>query len=175
MPNRRGALWKAQGLARAPASDLPYEVSETPPAFAELDSFQTIAWDYRTSYHSARGHPLEAIRDQLRAQGLPDARTVANMRDGRRVRYAGIVICRQRPGTASGVVFMTLEDETGFVNGILWPNVFEKYSVLARAVSFLGVTGRLQVAENVVHLVAEHLWEPRITSPLQTTRSRDFH
>ena len=58
--------------------------------------------------------------------------------------YAGIVICRQRPGTASGVVFMTLEDETGFVNLVLWPDVFEKFGVIGRTTSFLGVTGKVQ-------------------------------
>ena len=84
------------------------------------------------------------------------------MQNGARIRYAGLVICRQRPGTAGGVVFMTLEDETGFVNVVMWESVFQRYAVLAKTVSFLGITGKLQVEDGVVHLVAERLWEPRV-------------
>jgi len=97
------------------------------------------------------------------------------MKNGERVRYAGLVICRQRPGTAGGVVFMTLEDETGFVNAVIWESVFQRYSVLAKTVSFLGITGTLQVEDGVVHLVAEELWEPRVELKPASTRSRDFH
>jgi error-prone DNA polymerase len=85
------------------------------------------------------------MRSSLAQRGLPDARTVATMKDGDNVRYAGLVICRQRPGTAGGVVFMTLEDETGFVNAVIWESVFQRYSVLAKT-SFLGITG-LQVED----------------------------
>jgi DNA polymerase III alpha subunit len=74
--------------------------------------------------------PLEPVRASLAQQGLPDARTVASMKNGDIVRYAALVICRQRPGTAGGVVFMTLEDETGFVNAVVWESVFQRYSVL---------------------------------------------
>jgi DNA polymerase III alpha subunit len=72
------------------------------------------------------------------------------MKDGDNVLYAGLVICRQRCGTAGGVVFMTLEDETGFVNVVVWESVFQRYSVLAKTVSFLGITGKLQVEDSVV-------------------------
>lgn len=96
------------------------------------------------------------------------------MPDGRRVRYAGVVICRQRPGTASGVTFMTLEDETGFVNLVLWKPVFERHAIVAKTTGFLGVTGKLQVQEGVTHLVADELWVPDVRLPVQT-RSRDFH
>jgi len=97
------------------------------------------------------------------------------MKNGERVRYAGLVICRQRPGTAGGVVFMTLEDETGFVNAVVWESVFQRYSVLAKTVSFLGITGTLQSEDGVVHLVAEELWEPRVELKPASARSRDFH
>src|SRR5262245_17241258 len=97
------------------------------------------------------------------------------MKHGARVRYAGLVICRQRPGTASGVTFMTLEDETGFVNLVVWSNVFERYALLARSESFLGVSGKLQVEEGVVHLVADRLWRPEVEGVLPELESRDFH
>ncbi len=97
------------------------------------------------------------------------------MKHGARVRYAGLVICRQRPGTAKGVVFMTLEDETGFVNLVLWENVFTQYELLAKTQHFLGVTGKLQVQSGVTHLVAEQLWIPEINTEPHETKSRDFH
>ena len=96
------------------------------------------------------------------------------MPDGRRIRYAGLVICRQRPSTARGVVFMTLEDEAGFVNVVIWKNVFRRYTVLAKTASFIGVTGRLQVASGVTHLVADSLWTPRTSTRPEHGRSRDF-
>ena len=172
---RRAALWEAQGLGTASASPLPIAPAEPRPDFEPLSEFQTIDWDYRFSAHSARGHPLAPLREALAAQKLPDARTVAGMPDGREVRYAGLVICRQRPGTASGVTFMTLEDETGFVNVVIWKQVFDDYAVLARTASFLGVSGKLQVESDVVHLVADALWAPEIPTRPTTVGSRDFH
>ena len=106
---------------------------------------------------------------------LPDAATVRVMSDGRRVRYAGMVICRQRPGTASGVVFMTLEDETGFVNVVVWSKVFEENAVLLKTTNFLGVTGKLQVKDDVVHLIAEGFWRPPLLARPRSGGSRDFH
>ena len=121
-----------------------------------------------------RPHPLAPLRGALASRGLPDARTVATVPGGRRVRYAGIVICRQRPATASGVTFMTLEDETGLVNVVVWKRVFDACAVLARTVSFLGVTGTLQSEHGVVHIVAEALWAPKLPARPPATRSRSF-
>jgi error-prone DNA polymerase len=132
-------------------------------------------WDYQTTAHSARGHPLGPLRDELHAQGLPSAREVTRMKDGQRLRYAGVVICRQRPGTASGVVFMTLEDETGLVNVVIWPKIFERFPMLTRVEPFVGITGRLQVEAGVVHLIADELWQPKISRHPPETKSRDFH
>jgi len=174
-PNRRAALWRARGSGRTPRASLPVTVPERTPALAALDAFETIGWDYRTAAHSPRGHPLQPLRAALTARRLPDARAVSRMRDGQRVRYAGIVICRQRPGTASGVVFMTLEDETGFVNVVVWSQVFEQYAVLVKTTSFLGVTGRLQVQEGVMHLIAESFWRPPVAAKPASGGSHDFH
>ncbi len=111
----------------------------------------------------------------LRAQRLPDARGVTAMRDGDRVDYVGAVICRQRPATASGVTFMTLEDETGFVNLVVWSQVFADHGLLIRAAPLLGVSGRLQIQEGIVHLIAERFWEPALPREVEGARSRDFH
>jgi error-prone DNA polymerase len=98
------------------------------------------------------------------------------MRHGQRVRYAGMVICRQRPGTAAGVVFMTLEDESGFANLVVWRRVFEEYALLIKTASFLGVAGKLQHQDGVVHVVADAFWDPRKQLGFKpaSAGSRDF-
>jgi error-prone DNA polymerase len=173
--DRRTALWDVRRLARSRDESLSQPDRENTPLFESLNSFEEVKWDYRTTSHSPRRHPLAPMRTSLTQQKLPDARTVASMKNGEKVRYAGLVICRQRPGTAGGVVFMTLEDETGFVNVVVWESVFQKYSVLAKTVSFLGITGTLQVEDGVVHLVAEKLWEPKMELKPTGAPSRDFH
>ena len=172
---RREALWQIQRVCKsAPiplALDDPEPAADLPP----LDALASIAWDYRTADHSPRGHLLGPLRGHLRAQGLRPAAELNQTPDGRRVRYAGMVITRQRPGTASGVVFMTLEDETGFVNLVVWSQVFERYAVLGRTAPFLGVNGRIQSQQGVVHLIAEQLWRPLLPLKALRARSRDFH
>jgi error-prone DNA polymerase len=158
--DRRAALWQARGERRIPKAPFIVSEGEPPPAFQPLDACETIAWDRLTGSHSVRGHPLAPLRERLRAAGLPDAREVGAMSHGRWVDYAGMVINRQRPATAGGVVFMTLEDETGFVNLVVWERVFEENLVLARTASFLGVSGPLQVQDGVVHLIVQRCWDP---------------
>jgi error-prone DNA polymerase len=172
-PGRREALWQARGSLAAPPMEL--AGSEREVAFRELTELETVAWDYEATGHSPRGHPLGAMRAKLAALGLPDARAVASMPNGARVRYAGLVIVRQRPGTAKGVVFMTLEDETGFVNLVLWQDVFNRFALVAKTSSFLGATGKIQRESSVVHVVVESLWEPDSLSKQARVRSRDFH
>lgn len=174
--NRRDALWQVRGFHRAKADSLPLPQTGPTPDFAPLDTLEEVIWDHETSFHSTRGHPLEPLRAVLRAQNLPDARTIQHMRDGQRVRYAGMVICRQRPGTASGVTFMTLEDETGFVNAVLWQRVWETYGPMAKTTAFLGITGQLQVEEGLIHLIADSLWLPRLDRDQgpHAPPSRDF-
>jgi error-prone DNA polymerase len=173
--DRRTGLWDIPRLTRSTDESLSLPTRDTTPPFEPLNAFEEVKWDYRTTSHSPRRHPLAPMRASLTQQRLPDARTVASMKNGEKVRYAGLVICRQRPGTAGGVVFMTLEDETGFVNVVVWESVFQRYSILAKTVSFLGITGTLQVEGGVVHLVAEKLWEPEIELKPTGAPSRDFH
>ena len=171
---RRQALWQVQGLQATGEDALSLETPEAPVPFEPLSDLESIVWDYRTTDHSPRGHPLAHLRPQIAAQGLPDAATVRRMPHGRRVDYAGIVICRQRPKTAKGVIFMTLEDETGFVNVILWQDVYERFRVAVKTLSFMGVSGPLQNESNVVHLVVESIWQPKIGVEPVRRKSRDF-
>jgi error-prone DNA polymerase len=172
--DRREALWQVRALAKRHGMTLQVEMVETIPRFDSLNALEEIAWDYDAASHSVRGHPLEPLRDQLAAAGLPDAQTVAGVSDGETVRYAGLVICRQTPGTASGVTFMTLEDESGFVNLVVWPRVFERNALLAKSAPLLGVTGRLQKQQGVVHIVVQKMWKPELNTRLPTVPSRDF-
>jgi len=154
---------------------LPLKERETTPGFTRLTALETINWDHRTSRHSTRGHPLAELRDELRGLGLPDAKTVAGLPDGRTAHYAGIVICRQRPGTAKDVTFLTLEDETGFVNLVVWANVFKRYRIEIKTMSFMGVSGTIQSDQGVVHLIVDRVWRPRVGREPVAKRSRDFH
>jgi len=172
---RRDALWQVTGWVRRQDDPLDLGGDINDVSFAKLAKLDEIFWDYRASDHSTRGHPLAPMRSELRSRGWPDARTVSRGRDGQRMEYVGVVICRQQPGTASGVTFMTLEDETGFVNLVVWAQVFAQYSSVIRSTSLLGVTGRLQVQEGIVHLIAERVWTPQLSRPVAEVESRDFH
>jgi len=171
--SRRAALWEA--ARPLDAGTLPLGPDADPPRFAELTDLERVTWDFRTQHHSTADHPLGPMRAMLEEHGLPDAATVNGWPHGRRVRFAGIVICRQRPGTAGGVTFMTLEDESGFVNLVVWRKVFDRYETIAKTEPFLGVDGKLQVEDGVVHLVADRLWRPRLQLRPVTPKSRDFH
>ena len=170
--SRRAGLWNVRGVVSSP---VPLAVDGEPPVdFVTPSVFESINWDYERMGHSTRGHPLAPLRSQLRRAEIPDARTVSALRHGTRLDYAGLVICRQHPGTASGVTFMTLEDETGFVNVVVWKQVFDAFAILARTQAFLGVTGTLQVQDGVVHLIAEALWRPELGAHPASVSSHDF-
>jgi error-prone DNA polymerase len=147
-----------------------------------LQRSEGIAWDYRASLHSTRGHPMEAYRERLIELGYPEANVVAQMRRGS-VKFAGLVICRQRPQTATGVFFMTLEDETGFVNVVCWADVFAKYERVAKTSVLLEVRGQVQEENGVVHVIAAELRDLSRTLENETSarklgdleKSRDFH
>jgi error-prone DNA polymerase len=172
--SRRGALWDVPASVRTANLTLPFDDAVEPPAFDPIGAAETIAWDYQAASHSTHGHPVASLRPLLQARGIPDAQTVRGLPHGARVSYAGLVICRQRPQTAKNVTFMTLEDETGFVNLVIWERVFDEYSLIARTAHWLGVTGTIQSQYGVVHLVAEELWTPREGTP-EHLGSRDFH
>jgi error-prone DNA polymerase len=173
--NRRSTFWDSLGAYIGAGPELRVEEYESPTSFRALSDLETIHWDHEALGQSTHGHPVGPFREALRSHGLPDAETVRGMKNGGRVNYAGLVICRQRPGTARGVVFMTLEDETGFVNVVLWENVFRQYRLLVKTSSFLGVSGKLQVEQGVVHVVADRVWSPDLESKPHPVASRDFH
>lgn len=172
---RRDANWKIRGLLPRKNDTLTLPRADDKSSFTPLSLSEEIVWDYRASAHSTRGHPMQVVRPQLQALSLPDASHLSSMPNAQRVRYVGMVICRQQPSSASGVTFYTLEDETGFVNVVVWKQVYQRHRLLARTSRILGVTGRIQVGDGVVHLIAEELWSPPVHAQTETPKSRDFH
>jgi error-prone DNA polymerase len=198
--DRRASLWELSRLARENLAGIDWEderegdetsrrrarrarnTTKQPAWIQELGKDERISWDYRASLHSTRGHPMEAYRERLIELGYPEANVVARMRRGG-VKYAGLVICRQRPQTATGVFFMTLEDETGFVNVVCWADVFAKFERVAKTSVLLEVRGQVQEENGVVHVIAAELRDLSRTLEDETSarklgdleKSRDFH
>jgi error-prone DNA polymerase len=173
--DRRTALWEIKRLVRERGQTLAIEARETLPLFRPLDAGDGIHWDYRATAMSPDGHPLQIVRAELQRRGCPDARSLAKLPHGSRARYVGAVICRQRPGTAKGVLFMTLEDETGLVNVLLWPKVYEQYALVVKTNAILGIAGRIESQEGVTHLIGQRVWAPRFHRSPPEQASRDFH
>ncbi|MFL9957748.1 MULTISPECIES: error-prone DNA polymerase [Paraburkholderia] len=172
--NRREALW--QSVAAVPDKDMLAAAAvqdETPELGAPTEAHDIIA-DYRSVGLTLGRHPLELLRPQLLASRLMPASTLRTYRDGRLARGCGLVTVRQRPGTAKGVMFVTLEDETGNVNVIVWPSLLEKQRKEALGASLLAVYGTWQCQGEVRHLVAQRLVDMSSLLGGLITASRDF-
>ncbi|MFG1431594.1 error-prone DNA polymerase [Xanthobacter sp. V2C-8] len=163
--DRRAALWAVRGLRRAgDKDDLPlFRAGPPGPAReAEVDlpalppGAQVVA-DYRHMKLSLKAHPLAFLRGELQRRGVTPAVDLPGMASGRRLSLAGLVLVRQRPGTASGVIFMTLEDEGAWANVVVWPRVFEAFRPQVMGARLVMVRGRLQNEQGVIHLMAERL------------------
>jgi error-prone DNA polymerase len=168
--SRRQGLWAAKGAA--PAASAPLfeamgldEADGRPPeALPELAPSEEVVGDYQTIRLSLKGHPVSFLRERLARAGAVTAEAYQGLPDGRRVRVGGVVLVRQRPGTAKGVCFMTVEDETGTANLVLWESVFERFRPTAMGARMVLASGRVQSAEGVTHLVVETLedWTPML-------------
>jgi error-prone DNA polymerase len=179
---RREAIWKVQMPRHRPGTlfagvDLPEPEVKLP----ALSRAEQLAFDYERTGLSVTDHPMALARTTL-PESIASSKVVAAMKHGKRVSTAGLVICRQRPGTASGVVFVTMEDEHGFVNLILYSRVFEAFRHVATAYPLLvahGIIERDSTADKVVYVVVQRL-EPLRTPALAgrldgLSASRDFH
>jgi error-prone DNA polymerase len=159
---RREALWAAKGLPRAApaplfaAAGIEEADGRPPEALPKPEPSKEVVNDYETLSLSLRGHPVGFLRERLKARGAVSARAYQQMKDGRRVTIGGVVLVRQRPGKGN-VCFITLEDETGVVNVVLWQDLFTRYRPVVMGSRMMLVTGKVQKAEGVVHLIGEHL------------------
>jgi error-prone DNA polymerase len=162
--DRRQALWAIKALPPAPlplfAAAGAEEMGPEPAVrLPEMAPGEHVADDYRSLRLSLKAHPVSFLRPGLARDRFVPAARLAEMRNGGRVLVAGIVLVRQRPGSASGVIFTTLEDETGVANIVIWPNVFERFRRTVLRASMLGVEGRLQIEGLVIHVVADRLYD----------------
>ncbi len=185
--DRQQALWQVRELhdESLPLFDQhePTHAAATEPAVTlpPLPPLRHVVRDYATTGLSLKRHPLAFLRlelDRRRVTPCADLADASAWPHGRAVAVAGVVLVRQRPGSASGVVFMTLEDETGLANLILWPAVFERFRRAALRHTILLARGTLQRdahAGNVVHVLVQRLQPLHLPDAALRTRSRDFH
>jgi len=179
--NRHLAFWEVAGTERPlplePARiDAPRETAHEPtPLLRTPTEGERIVADYASVGLTLGRHPLALLRDSLRSKRLFTARDLDGLAHGKPVRTAGIVLMRQRPGTASGVTFLTLEDETGQVNIIVWERIGDEYRRPLVESRLLEVHGELQRQEGVMHVVARRLIDRTPLLGQLITRSRDFH
>ena len=118
---------------------------------------EEVVNDYRFLRLSLRAHPAQFLRADLAARGILRNETLRGTAQNARVRISGLVTCRQRPGSANGVVFMTIEDESAVANAIVWPKVFERFRPVVLGARYVAITGRVQEEAGVIHVVADRL------------------
>ncbi len=161
--DRRAALWQAQGLRDAPAlalfdhAEAAGEGDEPEVALPAMAQAEHVVADYQTLRLSLKAHPMGFFRTSLRKQGFIGTHDLIHMRHGQRASLAGLVLVRQKPGSAKGVCFITLEDEDGVANLVIWPKLFEHYRALIMTARLLVVHGRVQTDGRVIHVVADRL------------------
>jgi error-prone DNA polymerase len=173
--HRHRAAWQVAGVeAPLPLFPVP-EVVEGIPLLRAPREGQDIVADYAHVGLSLHRHPVALLRRRLAGRGIASAAELRVRMPGSTVRTAGLVITRQRPGTASGVTFVTLEDETGFVNLIVWRDLAERQRRELLGARLLGVSGELQLEGEVMHVIAHRLVDLSRWLGALTTRSRDFH
>jgi error-prone DNA polymerase len=173
--HRRDALWQVERVARraGPLLEPLDEPGERDSPLAAMDSEERLIADFRGTGLTVGPHPMAYRRPEMDRKGVIRAADLHHLRDGKHVRIAGAVIARQRPGTAKGFVFLSLEDETGITNAIITPQlVSEAYAIVTQQ-QFLMIEGKLQNQEGVVSVKAERLVPLAITRA--ATTSHDFH
>lgn len=126
-------------------------------ALRAMTAGREVVEDYRALQLSLRGHPLQFLRSELDAMRIVRCADLNSIRDGRNVEVAGVILVRQRPGSANGVLFVTIEDETGVAQGILWPDKFEIYRRQIMSASMIAMRGRLQKEGEVIHIICDRI------------------
>ncbi len=174
--DRRDALWQSE-LALRPAGPLFAALEEEDAAedrpLKKMTVSERMHADFRGTSLTIGKHPMAHHRERLRAMGVVPADRLHEMRNGQRVSIAGCVICRQRPGTAKGLCFLSLEDETGISNAVLMPDTFDRYRITLLENSYLFLEGELQNIDRVVSVKVEHMAPLEIAEAAPA--SHDFH
>jgi error-prone DNA polymerase len=173
--HRRASLWETLSVDDPTRLALPAGLEKDGAGFVPKTEGQEIVADYEALGLTLRRHPLALLRPRLKEMRLKSAQDVAHARNGQFIRTSGIVTCRQRPATASGVMFVTLEDETGYVNLIVWNDLADRQRRELLGSRLLGVAGQVQKQGLVVHVLAKQFTDlSRLLGSLKT-ESHDFH
>jgi error-prone DNA polymerase len=160
-------LFAAADEGRAPRP----EIVEPPVSIVPMQTGRNVVEDYASVGLTLRQHPVAFLRGELQQRGIIPSADLLTSRDGQRVTAAGLVLVRQRPGTATGVIFITLEDETGIANLVVWSSLFERQRRIVLSAMMLGCRGRLQREGDVIHVVAEQLED--LSDLLRSVGNRD--
>jgi error-prone DNA polymerase len=173
-PHRRDALWNTQ-LALRPVGELLEEASVEVPAspLAAMTPLERLSADFRNSGLTIGAHPMRFHREELQRRGIVSVGAAARRRDGAGVRVAGAVICRQQPATAKGFVFVSLEDETGIINVIVPPALFQTVRATLISEPYLVISGVLQNQQGAISVKASHVAALRLEA--EPVASHDFH
>jgi error-prone DNA polymerase len=177
--HRYQAYWEAAGVEHAGMRNagllVQTTIVEDPVALAAPSEAHDIRADYASLGFTLGRHPLALLRSRLQRFGFATAEEVRNARKGQRMQAIGLVTSRQHPGTANGTNFVTLEDETGFVNVIVWPDLAKRQRTELVTSHLMGVEGKVERAGEVVHLIADRLSDYTTWKGDLVTKSRDFH
>jgi error-prone DNA polymerase len=161
--DRRAGLWEVRGLPKEiplplfDHADAAETGGEPEVALPLMPLSEHVVNDYRTLRLSLKAHPMSFLRNRIAADRIASCADLRSLRDGSRVSVAGVVLVRQRPGSAQGVVFMTIEDETGVANSVIWPKVLERMRKVVMGARLVVVHGRIQRHEDIIHVVAAKL------------------
>jgi error-prone DNA polymerase len=173
--NRHQARWQVLGVDAPPAVLENASIPEGLPLLPQPTEGEDIVADYQGVGLTLRRHPLALLRNRLEHLQILTAAQLWRLPHGRQVHTAGLVITRQRPGTATGVLFLTLEDETGHFNVVVWGKLAEKYRRAVLGARLLGVIGEIQREGDVLHVIAQHLHDHSRLLGRLAMQSRDFH
>ena len=173
--HRRLAFWEVSALDSPPPLLEDAPIQEERPLLYPPTEGQNLIADYASLGLTLGRHPLSLLRKKLKRMQCMTAEDIRNLSHGNEARAAGIVTCRQRPDTASGVVFVTLEDETGYINVVIWKDLGEQQRRALLDSRLLGVHGKIEREGSVVHLVARRLLDYSNLLGSLSTESRDFH
>jgi error-prone DNA polymerase len=147
---------------------------EATPLLRKPTEGQTIVADYQSTGLTLERHPVCLLRRHLDRYQYRAARQLPDLDNGQHINVAGLVITKQRPGTASGVTFITLEDETGQINVVVWKQLAEQYRAALLNARLLGISGELQIEGKVIHVIARRLLDHTNLLGNLSVRSRDF-
>nr|WP_236622337.1 OB-fold nucleic acid binding domain-containing protein [Rhodopirellula maiorica] len=177
--DRRGAIWQSLAEEKKPQSRPLFDAEQDkeeliPEALMPMTPQEEVHADYSTTGMSLKAHPVSFMRNELKRKRCVCANELKSLRDGRHVRVAGLVLMRQRPGTAKGITFVTIEDETGSVNLVFYAAVWKRFLRIAQASNLWMVDGKLENRKGVIHVIVGRLSDLTNESPELDQRSRDF-